>query len=180
MHATDFVDQLQGLARKMLPARAGTYPQPIIRSAKSWAAIYPIEPPPQQAVQDPIADLLTRYYISPTLIGNFTFVSPDLGLRRLRFLVYKSPRQKAINLYVETFENQVYQAPNTWDTQTSINQTSGDFLDCLGSYAYHLSHCTLSNLSVAAQLRSLESEFLMRISAIAGSAWWRENIIKPR
>ncbi len=174
MHADDFVEMLQSLGRKILAARPSTYPQRITQSAHTWAAIHPIEPPPAQTVQDDIADLMTRYYISPVIIGDFAFVPPDLRLRRMRFLTFKSPNRKAINLFVDTFESQVYQAPNTWDTQTSIEQTSGNFLDCLGSYAHHLSNCTLQNIAVAAQLRSLESEFLYRIGTIPGSAWWHQ------
>lgn len=180
MHADAFVELLQSLGRKLLATRPGTYPQPITQAARSWAAIHPIDPPPSQPVRDDIADLLARYYISPVVIGDFAFVPPALRLRRLRFLTFKLPTRKAVNLFVDTFESLVYQAPNAWDTQTSIEQASGDFLDCLGSYAHYLSNHTVQNIAVAAQLRSLESEFLARIGAIAGSAWWRQNIIKSR
>lgn len=180
MHAEAFVELLQSLGRKILSTRPGTYPQPITQAALTWAAIHPIEPPPSQPVQDDIADLVARYYISPAVIGDFAFVPPTLRLRRLRFLTFKLPNRKAINLFVDTFESAVYQAPNTWDTQTSIEQTSSDFLDCLGSYAHHLSYCTLQNIAVVSQLRSLESEFLLRISTLPGSAWWRQTVSRER
>ncbi|MEJ5223755.1 MAG: hypothetical protein WHV44_04810 [Anaerolineales bacterium] len=176
MHADDFVEHLQSLGRKILSTRPGAYPQPITQAARTWAAIHPIEPQPDQTVQDDIADLMARYYISPVVIGDFAFVTPTLRLRRLRFLTFKRPNRKALNLFVDTFESKVYQAPNAWDTQTSIEQSSSDFLDCLGSYAYHLSLCTVQNIAVPSQLRSLESEFLMRIGSIPGSVWWRQTV----
>lgn len=178
MHADAFVEMLQSLGRKILAARPAAYPQPITRSARTWAAIYRIDPPPSQPVQDDIADLMTRYYISPAVIREFSFVRPQFGVRRVLFLVFKAPDRKPINLFVDTFEHQVYQAAHNGDEQMPIGQLSPAFLDCLGSYAYFLSHCTTQNLSNLSQLRLLQDDFLTRIHTIPGSDWWQQTVMR--
>lgn len=176
MKADNFIDSLRNLSQKVLAAKPGEYPQSTIQNARTWRDIRVIEPRPTQVVQDDIADLLACYFVSPVVIGEFKFEPPLPGMRRLRFATFKPKNRPMASLYVDTFENMVYQSTSASQTQSLISQTSGDFLDCLSSYAYYLSHRTTRSIADAVQLRSLESEFLSRISSIPGSEWWRQNI----
>jgi len=179
MNADQFVRDLQALADKILSAKPN-YPQSTVRSAQTWTAIRAINPAPDRDLNDDIADLLARFYISPVVVGEISFATPWPGMRRIRFATFKDPSRKAIHLYVDTYESLVYQAPNAWDTQTSIDQNSNDFLDCLYNYAYYLSLRTTQQIMVTSQLRSLESGFIERIRHISGYEWWLRNIVLPR